>query len=121
MNFVQEQLKTEVNARTERSQNSSHEPTFFLLRKPVESQYSSSSRKKTHVYNCFELRSRAIKKMSLKNYLQHLGSIKPTKHRSESSTVLEPILINPTNVQKLKFLSSLQVINLIYFCVIDLN
>ena len=36
----------EVNARTARSQNSSHEQTCFLLKKkPVESQYSSSSRK----------------------------------------------------------------------------
>ena len=39
---------TEVNARTERSQ--SHEQTCFLLKKTVESQYSSSSRKKTHTF-----------------------------------------------------------------------
>ena len=43
-----QQSKTEVKARIERSQNSSHEQTCFLLKKnkPVESQYSSSSRKK---------------------------------------------------------------------------
>ena len=42
-----QQSKTEVNARTERSQNSSHEQTCFLLKKkPVEYHYSSSSRKK---------------------------------------------------------------------------
>ena len=45
-----QQSKTEVNARTERSQNSSHEQTCFLLKKPVESHYSSSSRKKTHTF-----------------------------------------------------------------------
>ena len=45
-----QQSKTEVNARTERSQNSSHEQTCFLLKKPVESQNSSSSRKKTHKF-----------------------------------------------------------------------
>ena len=44
-----QQSKTEVNARTERSKNSSQEQTCLktLLKKPVESQYSSSSRKKT--------------------------------------------------------------------------
>ena len=41
-----QQSKTEVNARTERSQNSSHEQTCSLLKKNLESQYSSSSRKK---------------------------------------------------------------------------
>ena len=59
-----QQSKTEVNARTERSQNSSHEQTCFLLKKkPVETQCSSSNRvkKETHVYNnCYELRSKAI-------------------------------------------------------------
>ena len=61
--------KTEVNARTERSQNSSHEQSCFLLKKKrVESQYASSSRNKdTHVYNnCYELRSRAIKKSRMR-------------------------------------------------------
>ena len=38
-------MKTEVKARIERSQNSSHEKTCFLLKKHVEYQYSSSSRK----------------------------------------------------------------------------
>ena len=37
--------ETEVNAPTERSQNSSYEQTCFMLTKTVESQYSSSSRK----------------------------------------------------------------------------
>ena len=57
-----QQSKTEVNARTERSQNSSHEQTCLLLKIPVESQHSSSSRKKdTHVHNnWYELPSRAI-------------------------------------------------------------
>ena len=45
-----QQSKTEVNARTERSQNSSHEQTC-VLKKPVESQYSSSSREKTDKTN----------------------------------------------------------------------
>ena len=46
-----QQSKTEVKARKERSQNSSHEQTCFLLKKkPVEYQYSSSSRKKTHTF-----------------------------------------------------------------------
>ena len=40
-----QQSKTEVKARIEKSQNSSHEQTWT---KPVESQYSSSSRKNTH-------------------------------------------------------------------------
>ena len=39
-----QQSKTEVKARIERSQNSSHQQTCFLLKKkPVESQYSFSS------------------------------------------------------------------------------
>ena len=37
-----QQSKTEVNARTDRSQNWSHEQSCFLLKKPVESQYSVS-------------------------------------------------------------------------------
>ena len=42
-----QQSKTEVNARTERSQNSSHEQTSFLLKKkPVE---SSSRKNRKHV------------------------------------------------------------------------
>ena len=41
-----QQSKTEVNARIERSQNSSHKQNCFLLKKPVEYQCSSSSRKK---------------------------------------------------------------------------
>ena len=41
-----QQSNAEVNARTEKSQNSSHEQTCFLLKKPVESQYSSSSLEK---------------------------------------------------------------------------
>ena len=45
-----QQSKTEVKARIERSQNSSHEQTCFLLKKPIEYQYSSSSRKKTHTF-----------------------------------------------------------------------
>ena len=41
-----QQSKTEIKTRIERSQNSSHEKTCFLLKKkPVEYQYSSSSRK----------------------------------------------------------------------------
>ena len=51
---------------TEASQNSSHEQTCFLLKKPVESQYSFSSCKKdTHVYkDCYELRSRVINNLN---------------------------------------------------------
>ena len=45
-----QQSKTELKARIERSQNSSHEQTCFLLKKPVEYQYSSSSRKKTQTF-----------------------------------------------------------------------
>ena len=45
-----QQSKTEVKARIQRSQNSSHEQTCFLLKKkPVESHYSSSSRKNPNV------------------------------------------------------------------------
>ena len=50
-----QQSKTEVNVRTERSQNSSHEQTCFLLKKTVESQYSSSSRKKTHTITIIDI------------------------------------------------------------------
>ena len=45
-----QQSKTEVKARIERSQNSSHEQTCFLLKKPLEYQYTSSSRKNTWAY-----------------------------------------------------------------------
>ena len=45
-----QQSKTEVKARIEESQNSSHEQTCFLQKKPVEYQYSSSSRKKPVEY-----------------------------------------------------------------------
>ena len=40
-----QQSKTELKARTERRQNSSHEQTYFCLKKPVEFQYFSSNRK----------------------------------------------------------------------------
>ena len=41
-----QESKTEVNSRNKRSQNSSHEQTCFSYKKkPVESHYSSSSRK----------------------------------------------------------------------------
>ena len=43
----------------------------FCYKKPVEHQYLSSSRKDTHVYNnCYEIRSRAIKKTKLQQWLQ---------------------------------------------------
>ena len=45
-----QQSKMEVKVRIERSQNSSHEQTCFLLKKTVEYQYSSSSRKMTHTF-----------------------------------------------------------------------
>ena len=47
----------EVNAQTERSKNSIHEQTWFLLKKPVESQYSSLSHKKTHTFTIIAMNS----------------------------------------------------------------
>ena len=65
-----QQSKTEVNARAERSQNSSHEQTCFLLKKPVESQYSSSSRKKNQEHRniaSLSLQLRSYKKENRKS------------------------------------------------------
>ena len=70
-----QQSKTELNARTERSQNSSHEQTCFLLKKkPVESHYSSSSRKNQEkVNNSPSYRCAAINKTKLGKLLRSLN------------------------------------------------
>ena len=66
-----QQSKTEVNARTERSQNSSHEQTCFLLKKkPVEYHYSSSSRKNQ------EHRNIATLSLQLRSYKNEINNMK---------------------------------------------
>ena len=79
-----QQSKTEVNARKERSQNSSSEQTCFLLKKTVESQYSSSSLKNQfngtcsgHIGNFLNipyLKIKLDKKIAYCNHRTHLES-----------------------------------------------
>ena len=80
-----QQSKTEVKARIERSQNSSHEQTCFLLKKRVEYQYSSSSRKNHDVPNNSRYRFAAIKKDSAPLQLKPFELLKKQQLQSKES------------------------------------